>query len=322
MQSASAVWIDWGRHARTHSLVARLGVDLLELDIRGPRLLRYLRCAGSTLRYLHEARPTVVFATNPSLILCCLVYLVRSFFGYRLVLDAHFFGVEAPHGNGLHQRVLNFLNARANLVIVTNDDHALQIKSIGGLAFVCQDPLPHIAPVATAEPAGTDKTALLICSFDIDEPYEAVFDAFRELQDEGYVLFVSGNMRKAQVDLARYDWVRFLGFVPDDEYVRYLRTCDVVIDLTTNENCLVCGAYEAIAAGKPLVVSRTRAIVAYFGEVVVLTDHDPGSIRASVRRAYRDRIGISEMIRLWAAENELYMQGKMAALAAMAGLGR
>lgn len=314
------VWIDWGRHARTHSLVARLGVELLELDERGRRLPRYLKCTRATLCYLHEARPTVVIATNPSLVLCCLLYLARPYFGFRLVLDAHFFGVTAPHGNRLHQFVLDYLNARANLVIVTNDQHAQDLERIGGRSYVCQDPLPTIPPVSSRDEGLAGKSAFLICSFDIDEPYEAVFEAFSELRDEGFALFVSGNVRKAQTDLSRYHWVTFLGFVPDAEYVRYLRLCDVVIDLTTNENCLVCGAYEAIAAEKPLVVSRTQAIAAYFGNAVVLTDHDSRSICASVRRAYADRAMLARATRTWAVENECYMRERTAGLAAMAGL--
>ena len=37
------LWVDWDRHLRTHSLCQRLGVELLEICIPGPRLLRYLR---------------------------------------------------------------------------------------------------------------------------------------------------------------------------------------------------------------------------------------------------------------------------------------
>lgn len=314
IQMNRGAWIDWGRHARTHSLVERLDLELLEVEVAGPRLARYIKSARETLRFLRKQRPLVVIVTNPSVVLCSLALLVRPFFRYRLFCDAHYFGVKASSGNALHQRALDYLNARVDLVIVTNGNHARYLNEIGGRTFVCQDPLPRIPPLPPTAAAIGEKSVFLICSFDTDEPYEAVFDAFRGLRDEGYVLYVSGNMRKSRVDLASYDWVRFLGFVPDDEYCRYLRLCDVVVDLTTNEDCLVCGAYEALSVGKPLVLSRTTAIADYFGSVAVLTDHDPAAIQASVRRAYAQRAEQSRLIWTWVAENEAYMQQKMADL--------
>src|SRR5690606_17758823 len=43
----------------------------------------------------------------------------------------------------------------------------------------------------------------------------------------------------------------------------------LVLDLTLKPNCLVCGAYEALAAHRPMVLSDNPATVDLFGKVAV-----------------------------------------------------
>lgn len=317
MRTSDVLWIDWGQHTRTHSLVDRLGIELVEICEKGPRIWRYFRCVGRTLSYLRGVRPSVVIVTNPSILLCYLMLALRGCYGFRLFSDAHYFGVVASSGNVLHQRLLDFFNSRTDLVIVTNAGHAQLLEKLGASTFVCQDPvpsLPAVSPKATAIPG---KSAFLICSFDKDEPYEAAFEAFFDLRNEGFSLYVSGNSMKARSDLSRYDWVRLLGFLPEDEYYRYLRLCDIVVDLTTHEDCLVCGAYEALAAGKPLVVSNSAAIEAYFGSAVVLTENSPAAIRESIREAYARREELILATQLWILENEAHMNRRIEELKAL-----
>jgi glycosyltransferase involved in cell wall biosynthesis len=58
------------------------------------------------------------------------------------------------------------------------------------------------------------------------------------------------------------------------------------------EDCLVCGAYEAVALGKPLVTSDTAALRNYFRKGTVYTRHDPRSLAAAITYAlaHRERL--------------------------------
>jgi glycosyltransferase involved in cell wall biosynthesis len=141
-----------------------------------------------------------------------------------------------------------------------------------------------------------------------------VFTAFARLKEKGYQLFVSGNYRKASIEPAQYPWVRFLGFVSYDVYCDYLRSCALIVDLTVLEDCLVCGAYEALAAGKPLVLSRTRALRDYFGTAARLTDNTHAEIAESVERAYAEREQLRVLAAAWAKANELYMSERIQGL--------
>jgi glycosyltransferase involved in cell wall biosynthesis len=266
---------------------------------------------------IHERRPEVVIATNPSIVLGLLLLLLRKWYGFKLVSDAHYVGVRAFNEAWLLQRLLDFYNARADLVVVTNESQARFVSTLGAQTYVCQDPLPDIPRPLQSRIAPAERSALLICSFNSDEPYEATFEAFSSLQEDGFTLFVSGNYRKAKTDLSRFPWVRMLGFLPTDEYYGFLLSVSVVIDLTTREDCLVCGAYEAIAARRPLIVSRTEALRDYFGDSVVLTDNTSEAIRESVLLAFAHRDELAHRAEDWVARNDLYMDQRIAGLRAL-----
>lgn len=308
------IWIDWARNLRTRTLAQRLGVELVEIRLTGNRLLRYLRSTVRTVAAIRRARPQVVIATNPSLVLGFLLLLLRRWYGFLLVSDAHYVGVRDLHGWPLFQKLLDLHNSHADLVIVTNGGHASYLLGQGCRAYICPDPLPDLSTRGSVPVSVPAKAVFLVCSFETDEPYEAVFAAFARLRDRGYELFVSGNYKRAQIDPARFPWVHFLGYVPEAEYYSYLRSCAVVIDLTTLEDCLVCGAYEAMAAGKPLVLSRTRALTEYFGTAVVLTENTPEAIVANVEQAHSQRLELPRRVADWIAANERYMSERIATL--------
>ncbi len=315
-EASSVLWIDWGHNVRSHTLSRELGIELVEIRFKGPRIWRYIRSAFRTCAMIRERQPRVVVAANPSLVLSYLLLILKVHHRFRLVCDAHYFGIKAPGGHRILQYLLNFYNSRVDLVIVTNDNHARIVEGIGARSYVCQDPLPHLPLPSESMAQETVKVAFLICSFDSDEPYEAAFMAFAPLQEQGYSLIVSGDYRRKGINVSAFPWVRFLGYLPDQEYYGCLRSCTVVLDLTTMEDCLVCGAYEALAAGKPLVLSRTTALAEYFGEAAVLTENTPAEIRESVLRAFEQRDVLAEKVAKWVARNRSYMNDRIEELKA------
>jgi len=313
---SQVLWVDWDRHLRTRTLVQRLAVDLLEICSGGSRIRRYVKCIMRTVTAIRSTRPEIVIATNPSLVLGFLLLALRRCYHFVLVSDAHYLGVRAMHGNRVVQKLLDFHNSKVDLVIVTNDAHATYLAEQGCRTYVCPDPLPRLTLDNSPTISLPQRSALLVCSFADDEPYEAVFAAFSRLVERGYVLFVSGNYRKAHIDPREYPWVRFLGYVSEDKYHAYLRSCSVVIDLTKLEDCLVCGAYEALALEKPLVLSRSRALTDYFGRAAVLTDNTTDSIMETVQQAHSQRDELISKVRDWIGTNERYMGERIAELRA------
>lgn len=279
---------------------ARLGADLHALLDKRGRIMRYLSCSGRTVAILRRARPAVVFAPNPSIVLTYLLIALKYVFRYTFVTDAHFAGVIAPGGSWLFQGALNIANRLADLVIVTNDDHKQRIEAAGGTAVICEDPLPDIERYLNPDVAAQDtKSVFFICSYDVDEPYAATFQAARILASDGYSFCATGNFRKAGIDPADWPEVDFLGYVPTDEFYTRLAASQVVIDLTTQDNCLLCGAYEAMTLEIPLVTSDMPALRNYFKAGTIFVEHSAERIADGVREAYAQRNKFKPQIKTW-----------------------
>lgn len=280
------IWITWERQPRNRSMSAGLRIPLYEiLSLRG-RALRFASCILRTLVVLAKHRPEAVICQNPSIVLTVLLLWLRPVFRMKVIIDAHFGGVDASSGSNASQGLLDRCNQQADLVIVTNAAHASHVEGLGGRAFVCPDPLPDLSRFrAEANPVIPGK-AFLVCSYDSDEPFLEVFKAAEGLARDGYRIFVSGNYRRAGLDPGDYAQVHLLGFVSEEDFYRHMFSSEVVLDLTDNDNCLVCGAYEALEATKPLVLSKTSALQAHFNRGVVFTRNSAADIERAVREAF------------------------------------
>jgi glycosyltransferase involved in cell wall biosynthesis len=163
---------------------------------------------------------------------------------------------------------------------------------------------------------GTSKSVLFICSFEIDEPFSEVFEAARDLRARGFTVFASGRYARAGLSPESVPDAVLLGFVDRDTYDAYVRNVDVILDLTTWENCLVCGAYEAMAAGKPCVLSRTAALTGLFTHGTVFASHTPAEITAAVVSAYDRRRALGSQIPEWVGMHQRKSEERAAALRA------
>jgi glycosyltransferase involved in cell wall biosynthesis len=286
--SPRIIWITWERQVRNLSMSRSLDIPLFEILSPRRGVIRYATSIWRTLGALRRERPRVVVCQNPSVVLVLLLLSVRSLFGLKVVVDAHYIGVDGRRRGKRFQRLLDWCNRSVDMVIVTNRDHAEHVERVGGVAYICQDPFPDLSRYIDLK-AEEDKKVFMICSFDRDEPFMKAFEAASMIVQEGFQLYVSGNYRKAGIDPDLYPHIGFLGFVPEDEFYQHLFSACVVLDLTENDNCLVCGAYEALQAGKPLVLSRKQALMDYFTRGVVYTENHAEDIAAAIRRAYSER---------------------------------
>jgi glycosyltransferase involved in cell wall biosynthesis len=313
MAKRRVIWITWERQIRNRSMSEALRVPLFEIISSRSRIGRYASCISRTLEVLYRERPSIVICQNPSLVLTFFLLKLKPIFGFKVVIDAHFGGVEAYNGSEVFQRILDHCNGTADLVIVTNENHGRYVRAARGKTFVCPDPLPDLSPYQGSREEIRGKV-FFICSFDIDEPFHEVFRAAEMLSPEGLRFVVSGNYGKAGIDRAAFPHMELLGFVPEVEFYHHLFSCQVVVDLTDHENCLVCGAYEALAAEKPLVLSKKRALQDYFRGGTVFTENRAGDIASAVRRAFLDRVKLGEGAREWASHTRSEMRQRLASL--------
>ena len=290
--NTSELWITWESQRRNREISCRLGVPLLELDAvdRIPNSVRkYLSGALWTLKHLMKTAPRRVWCQNPSLVLSLLMLAYARARRAFLVVDAHNAGIFPLEGRVSLLNALSRLVQRgADLTVVTNAPLAEHVAANGGRPFVLPDPIPHLDGFGS-ERLGGQANLLFICTYAMDEPYAEVFEAARSLPPT-IRIFVSGNYAKRGVDPAALPSNLVLtGYLSEEAYIRLLRSVDATIDLTTRENCLVCGAYESIAAGKPMVLSKTRALQTFFSAGAVYTDNSAADIRCCIEKVLAER---------------------------------
>jgi hypothetical protein len=280
-------FITWEHHRRTRGLSERLGFPLREIVVRGSRPRRYFAQIFATLRFLVVDRPKVVVAQNPSLVLALVVLIWRlvSNCSARVLIDAHNEAVEPFSYNSWPILWLSrWVIRNADYTIVTNRFLAEKVVRLGGRPLVLPDPLPR-TPAGDLVPyrQGTVMTVLVVATYARDEPIAQILDAARRLSGVAEFRF-TGNYRKLPRELVAGapNNVTFLGYLAEDDYWESMRRAHAVLDLTLLEDCLVCGAYESVAIGRPQILSNTRALVEHFHKGAVYSAPDADSIASAL----------------------------------------
>jgi glycosyltransferase involved in cell wall biosynthesis len=251
-----------------------------------PRIFKYPLLVWKTLLLLHKERPKVLIVQNPSLVLSFFALLMRPVFKYCLIIDAHNIGV-VWYGGGrwFFQPILKMLHRYANITIVTNEPLSEIVIAHGGIPFILPDAIPDFGVINRTQAFSKDEQFIItfINTFSSDEPYKAVFEASKLLPNN-VLVYATGNVDKVG-DIRQFGCeknVVFKGYIPEDEYLDLLSKSHCIIDLTTRDNCLVCGAYEALALGVPMVLSDTMVTRQLFNKGVAYTKANATNISEAI----------------------------------------
>jgi glycosyltransferase involved in cell wall biosynthesis len=283
------IWITWEKHRRTRELCRDLGMPLFEWDLDAPRFVKYPVLGLWTLFTLAKTRPKGLLIQNPSIVLALWAILLRPVFRYELAVDAHNAALELSSAVAAPLRVLRqYVQRAADLTIVTNSLLAECVERSGGRPFVLPDRLPDFPSILPQKLRGK-QNVVCVSRFAEDEPYVEVIEAATLLVPD-ITFYMTGNPQKVARTLPQPlpPNLVLTGFVPDSQYLSLLAGADVILDLTNRPDCLVCGAYEAVALGQPLVLSDTPALREYFSQGCIYSDHSPQHIAAAITEALRN----------------------------------
>ncbi len=259
----NGLWLTWETQRRNKELSAAFGFHYGHLDHSSlGRLSRYFKSGLETLQQLKTRRPEVVIAQCPSIVLCILLVLVQAWRSFVFVVDAHNVTVEQLSSSNAFLRLLvRFLLRRADLVIVSNSALVSLLETNGITAAMLPDKLPSISVGKLPARFESYKSPrfVLIASYASDEPIEEFITAFIKSGNDAS-LFITGR-RKNAATLLRFEseQIIFTDFLSLEDYEALIANANLLIDLTTREDCLVCGAYEAISVGVPILLSDTSA---------------------------------------------------------------
>jgi glycosyltransferase involved in cell wall biosynthesis len=287
------VFLVWkGTCTRSQNQARNFGAEVVHINRfpgrRGFVFLaaRYVVSFFDTLRELHARRPDVIFTINqpPPLILA--IYLYTRLYGGIYLLDSH----SAPFNDpkwAWARPLYRWIAARAFLNINTDPAHKATVERWGGRSVIMSDiPIEHDRDYP--QPALEAPSVVVVSSFMFDEPTAEIWEAARLTPEVNY--YVTGNPKKLPDALrdAQPDNVHLTGFVPTDDYFGLLSAASAVMVLTTRDNTMQCGAYEALSLEQPIITSNWKILRDSFDAAAVYVDNTPADVAAGVRRVIAD----------------------------------
>jgi glycosyltransferase involved in cell wall biosynthesis len=281
-------WMPTSRRSAT--IAERLGYELVLIGRSGFRRpwsapLAYM---GSSLRMvaaLVRRRPRAAIIIAPPFLAPLLAW------PFLAVLRAPF-AIDVHSGALLDRRwrwsvgALAWVARHSVGAVVTLRSLQALLAERGVTSVIVPDPLPDLGgPAMAAGGASEDTdvaTVVAICGWAPDEPLQSLVAA---AAGRPWRLVLTGSPRQA-LDLPPH--VELAGFLADDAYVARLRKAAAIVVLTTREDTLLSGAWEALAAGRPLVLSGTTALRETFGDGPAYVGDDPASIAAGIDAVLAD----------------------------------
>lgn len=296
-------WITWNASVRSRNLSNALEVGLHEICLsRG--IVRHFVSALYTAWILYCERPRVVYIQY-SFLLLIVVCLYKAMNRNRIVVvcDCHTKALRRTIRGPLKDlfgavKVVSF--QFVDICLIHNAVLTDEITRLHSHYYVLPDPVPDVTP-RRRRARSAPQRCVYSSSFAIDEPREEIF-ALAALVDPGVQILWTGRPPPDFViPETKPQNLTFTGYLAYEAYLELILESDCVLAMTSEEGCLQCAGFEAMAAATPLVVSDTRALRAYFGDAALYTDHRPESIRRAVTRALDDHFHFSRRLGVMAA---------------------
>lgn len=245
--------------------------------------LKYLVQSRRTHRILLAERPDVVFVMTPPVFAALPAFWYAWRRGAGVVLDAHSAAFLHPRWR-YWQWLQRWLCRRALTTLVHNPHMEDLVRRHGGHATLVPD-----VPITYASVVPFDRqprfTVVCVCSYNADEPIQAMFEAARRTPDVQF--HFTGNPRHIPpaVRAGLPPNVTLTGFLSTAAYGGLLRGADVVMALTTRDHTMLRAAYEAIYQGTPVIVSDWRLLRESFDDGALHVDNSVEQIVEAVQRA-------------------------------------
>jgi glycosyltransferase involved in cell wall biosynthesis len=278
---SNVIWISWENHRRTDEICDYLSIKPYVIVSSRSSLIRYFYLIKETIKTISRSKPSTLIVQNPSIVLAAIAVMLQYVFRYQLIVDAHNEAIQPyTHDKGIIRFVARLLMRYSKYTIVTNKYLAEIVEDSGGQAIILPDRVPRIGQIAPIQLALDSFNIILIATYAADEPITQIIGAACALEDK-VTLYVTGNFSRLENSYTESlpSNIVFTGFLSNENYWSYLNSANAIIDLSLKDNCLVCGAYEAVAVSTPLILSNNKASMEYFNKGALFTDNSAEDIK-------------------------------------------
>ena len=134
----------------------------------------------------------------------------------------------------------------------------------------------------------TAETIIVINTFSDDEPLGVILEAAQQIQEIKF--FITGDITKCPKWAVhnKSNNVIFTNFLPKDKYIEAILNSDAVMVLTTRQNTMQMGAYEAVALERPILISNSELLVSTFNKGCVYVENNYSSIRTGIKEMFNN----------------------------------
>ncbi|MCP4891359.1 MAG: glycosyltransferase family 4 protein [Planctomycetaceae bacterium] len=243
-------------------------------------LPKYVGQFVMTCWLLIRHRPTAVIVMSPPLFAAIAPLVYGWLFRRPFAMDCHTAAFTHPRFKRL-QWLQHWLERRASVNIVHNEALQALVEDHGGKTVLVKD-VPVVYQETEHYPLSEGFNVAAVCSFNPDEPIEAIVGAARNLPDIRF--YLTGNPRHLASDVldSLPENLVLTGFISDAAYGDLIRRADVVMSLTTRDHTMLRGAWEAIYQGTPVIVSDWPVLKESFSQGAIHVDNSPESIAAAI----------------------------------------
>jgi len=313
-----ASFITWYPYCRRSDAIAEaLGgrshlVHYLAFKRPSQAPVKYVLQTATTLRILARERPDLVLVAAPPVFAALPVWWHARRTGARFVVDAHTGVFADPRWRWL-MPLTRKVFVHADAIVVTGERLLERVRSWGARGVVIGDVPVRLGP-GRAPASCVGPRVVVVNTFSADEPVGAVLTAARMLPSASF--FVTGDTRYADARWLndRPSNLLFTGFTAEPDYAGLLRAADVVVVLTTQDDTMQRGAYEAMSLGKPLVTSDWGLLRQTFSRGTIHVRNEAAAITEGIGRALANADSLGAEMRSLAVERELVFEARLAEL--------
>ncbi len=290
-QKGRCLFIVWKGYQRRAEVLA----PLFDADIKFiPHLFRskYLRPFDyfykmmATVFYMIKTKPSYTIVQAPP----HYAALPPLLLGTPYIVDGH---------NGIFQSYwhklpfFSLIMEKSKAIIVHNPEFlALFGNTFPKKPFiVVADPLQYIE---SKDVSRKKNQILFVCSFDLDEPIDAIIDTIERTPDYNFVITADPKKLPAaqRHRLEACENLRLTGFLSTKEYHDTLCSSSAAIALTNMVATQQSGACEALSSNTPLIATRSTLSEKLFGDWAILVDNNADSIVQGIRELTNETLNL------------------------------
>ncbi len=301
-KNKQAVWLTWHHASRSRNLADYFNLPIFELHLDQNALIRHGGSTLWTIWVLFRKRPQIIF-----LQLSFLLLLVASI--YKLLCFNKVVIIADCHTKALRRKAKGFWNVlfwplkkwsfqKVNVSIVHNQGMKTDIEELHDNYFILPDKIPEYRYKINKNKQERGTYCVYVSSFARDEPRNEIFKVAEILSSEAINIYWTGKVPASLAGADNdYPNLKFTGYMDFQQYVDLLGNADCILALTSEEDCLQSGAYEALNVNTPMVLSDTEALKSYFNGAALYTTHKPADIAENIKNAIHSKESLLDRLK-------------------------